>query len=86
MTTRRWGLKRLNMIVQRLIPVTDNVECELYLVSNSNQTMDSRGCFDLVVRSIDRKLATRSEIVARQSNLRRNFNVTRHAVQRQIAT
>lgn len=65
--------------------MTNYIECELYLVSNPNQTMHSRSSFDLVVRSIDGKLAVRSEIICCQSCLRRDYNAPRYAEQSEIA-
>src|SRR5947209_2059495 len=72
-------------MIQSLVLVTDNIERELDFVSNSDQTMHRRSRLDFVIRSIDRKLAARSQIVSSQSHPRRNHNPARHAVQSEIA-
>src|SRR5688500_7927481 len=62
------------------------IEGELYFLSNANQAMNRRSCFNFEVTSIDAELTLRPKPVSRDCYLRRNVDLPAHAMERQIAS
>src|SRR5437588_248569 len=62
-----------------------DVERKFQLVPDAHKAVDGGGSFDLIVAAIDGELAARPQIISTQRHRRRNYNVPRHAVQRQVA-